>query len=336
MLEKVRQGGEAQIVLVILKEPLAHGLPGGKPSFFFRAYRGFESWFSRSIPNALALQDASELLKETPVMHIESEYRQDGEWLDTGGVAQVRQYGLDILLQTGFTRPRGEIVKTARLGAWYYDPGEEDCHEGEVVVPGRNCALRNNPPGFWEVFEGRPVTPLGLYQALDDKAPVRLLYQSYAATDLLSVNGTCNRVLWKSASFVPLRLKPPAACVRNPGRDDPPDRHYRGYPDGNFREVVPGRPPSAQLAALHHKPVCQAGFSYPMALILRFLRGVRFPGPGWLPNGGRSPRLNLPALKGYRLPGRPSGPIHLWFTGMAFITSFLKSLSIRRTRPTFQ
>jgi hypothetical protein len=206
MLEKVKQSGEAQIVLVVLKEPPSQGFPGRKMPFLYRVYRRVEDWLSHPIPNALTLQDASELLKETPVIRVPVERRRDGEWLDSGSVAQVRQYGLDILLQTGFTRPRGEIYKAARLGVWYYHPGEGNRMGLEIVASTRDQPPRNSPAGFWEVFEGRPVTGYALYQAVDDLDPGRMLYQSYSATDPLSVNGNCNRFLWKSASFVPRAL----------------------------------------------------------------------------------------------------------------------------------
>jgi len=263
MLEKVKQGGKAQIVLVVLKEPPAQGFPGGKLPFLYRVYRKFEDRLSRPIPNALALQDASELLKETPVIRVPVERRQDGEWLDAGSVAQVRQYGLDILLQTGFTRPRGEIYKAARLGVWYYRPGEGSCLGPEIVASERDRSPRNSPPGFWEVFEGRPVTACALYQAVDDLDPGRMLYQSYSATDPLSVNGNCNRFLWKSASFVPRALKTlrhsgetpvgatalaratPGAAQPTPGSGQPP----AGTRPALIREEIPGNAAFAGLLA---------------------------------------------------------------------------------------
>ena len=197
MLEKIKAGAQAEIALVILKKTPVQGVQGKRQPFLYRVYRKVEGRVFRSNPGALALQDISELLKGTPVIRVQTEPGLGGEWLGAGGADEISQSGLDILLQTGFSRPHGDIVKAARLGAWYYGLGE-----GSPDQP-----ARNNPPGFWEVFEARPVTGCALYQVVDDQDPGRLLYQSFSATDPLSVNGNCNRFLWKSASFVARALK---------------------------------------------------------------------------------------------------------------------------------
>ncbi|NNE08270.1 MAG: hypothetical protein HKN20_06875, partial [Gemmatimonadetes bacterium] len=69
-------------------------------------------------------------------------------------VAEIRDHDLDIMLRFGFRIIRGAILETARYGVWSY-------HHGD------NSEYRGGEPGFWEVYEGNPVSGVTL-QVLTD------------------------------------------------------------------------------------------------------------------------------------------------------------------------
>ncbi len=69
-------------------------------------------------------------------------------------IAEIRGHDLDIMLRFGFRIIRGAILDCARYGVWSY-------HHGD------NSEYRGGEPGFWEVFEGNPVSGVTL-QVLTD------------------------------------------------------------------------------------------------------------------------------------------------------------------------
>ena len=194
VLEKIERGGDARIALAVLSDLGDINRQKIEAPFLYRVYRKIEDRVSRPAPNALAVKDATGLLKGVPMLHIKPEQSEDGIRYSSSDLAKIREYQLDVLIDFSLRQIRGEIFTIARLGIWYF----------KWQDPQRS---RDAPPGFWEVFKNQPVTSSALCQKVDDQGHERVIYQSYSATDALSVNYNCNRFLWKSASFIPRKLK---------------------------------------------------------------------------------------------------------------------------------
>ena len=60
-------------------------------------------------------------------------------------VTAVKQHNLDFIMRFAFNILRGEILAAARFGVWSFHHGDPDRYRG-------------TPPGFWEIYNGDPVT----------------------------------------------------------------------------------------------------------------------------------------------------------------------------------
>jgi hypothetical protein len=210
MLEKIEQGEDARISLLILTGPGSTPTPKKKEPLIYQLYLKAESKLSKPVPDALGKRGVQSLTANLPILSWQPFQNEENIDFPPEIIAQIRSFDLDVLINLSSKQLRGDGIRTARFGVWYYAPGD----------PQRT---RTRPPGFWEVFENQPVTRTALYQVVDEKSPGRILYQSFSATDPLSVRGNCNRFLWKSASFVPRKLREirSSGLLRYFNRDEP-------------------------------------------------------------------------------------------------------------------
>ena len=194
MLEKIEQGGDARIGLIIPTGSGCTPTQEKKVPLIYQLYLKAASKLSKPVPDALAKRDVQGLTAHLPILSWQPVQNEECIDFPPEIIAQIRSFDLDVLINFSTKQLRGEGIQIARFGVWYYVPGD----------PQRT---HTSPPGFWEVFENHPVTGITLYQVVDEKSPGRILYQSFSATDPLSVRGNCNRFLWKSASFIPRKLR---------------------------------------------------------------------------------------------------------------------------------
>src|SRR6185436_9927263 len=127
--------------------------------------------------------------------------------LDDADLARLARHRLDVILSF-LPRPLGGgVLSRARYGVWTYHFGEEQpAHDG--------------PDGFWEVVDQAPVTRSAL-RARSGAHHARLLYESWSATDPISVRRSRASCYWKSSAFVLRALRElhdlgPAALERKP------------------------------------------------------------------------------------------------------------------------
>lgn len=124
------------------------------------------------------------------------------ERLEDLSIEFIRQLRPDFVLRFGYGILKGEILNAARFGLWSY-------HHGDPK------SFRGQPPGFWEVFQGRQTAGVILQVLSDQLDAGRILHegtfpvtpQSYAKTrDTLYFGGspfvsrTCRNILsngWK-------------------------------------------------------------------------------------------------------------------------------------------
>ncbi|MEO6445782.1 MAG: hypothetical protein ABIZ91_17215 [Gemmatimonadaceae bacterium] len=83
---------------------------------------------------------------------------QKGKWSQyfrDEDVAAIKSHELDFILKFAFGITRGAILQSARHGVWSFHHDDEEKYRG-------------GPPGFWEIYQGDPVTG-ALLQRLTDR-----------------------------------------------------------------------------------------------------------------------------------------------------------------------
>lgn len=166
-------------------------------------------------PDAFAATDIRAGLQDVPVLAVAPIQTRFIDRFPPEAIASIRQVGLDVLFRFGFRILRGEILSAARCGIWSF-------HHGD------NREYRGSAAGFWELYEGKPVTG-SILQVLSEKLDGgQVLYRSWSATESGSLYASINPMYWKSAEFA-LR------CLQDLHRDG--WDWMRTQPD--FQEVTP-------------------------------------------------------------------------------------------------
>ena len=110
------------------------------------------------------------------------------EYFQTEDVTTIRDCKLDFILRFGFNIIRGEILSAARFGVWSFH------HDDEMIY-------RGGPPGFWEIFNGDPVTG-AIMQRLTDKLDGGIiLKKGYLKTIMHSYRENLNQLLTVSSDW---------------------------------------------------------------------------------------------------------------------------------------
>jgi hypothetical protein len=114
--------------------------------------------------------------------------------LDGGAPGELPRWDLDVLLKLDSTPLAGAGLGSARYGVWAYHYGNPN-------------AYRADPPLFWEIHDGVPVSESVLLRMTTESEPAELIYRSISATDRISLHRSRTRIYWKSAEFVIRKLR---------------------------------------------------------------------------------------------------------------------------------
>lgn len=201
MLATVQQSTYAAVELIVLNDSFT---PSKRSLFskvvrhwdtvLYAAYSKLDDKMFACLPDAFERRDAADMLRDATVMHVTPRRSKHCDWLQDDDVERIRHYHIDVLVRLGFRILRGRILRAARYGVWSY-------HHGD------NAVNRGGPPGFWEVFEGHPVTGSILQMVSEDLDNGTVLCRSFSATDQVSVRRSQNNYYWKSTSFLPRKLQ---------------------------------------------------------------------------------------------------------------------------------
>jgi len=201
MLVTVQHSAYAEVKLIVLndsEEPKRRSLFARVVRnwgiILYLAYCKLEDRVFAPVPNAFEPRNAAELLRDVPVIRAKPRRSKHSDRLEDDDIEKISQYHIDVFVRLGFRILRGRILQAARYGVWSY-------HHGD------NTVNRGVPAGFWEVLEGHPVTGSILQILTEDLDNGTVLCRSFSATDHLSVNRNRNTYYWKSASFLPRKLK---------------------------------------------------------------------------------------------------------------------------------
>jgi hypothetical protein len=129
-------------------------------------------------------------------------------------VSRIRACNLDVLIRFGFNILRGEILQAARFGVWSFHHGDNERYRG-------------SPAGFWEIYEGNPLSGAMLQVLTEDLDAGTVLCQCLVATKP-GLSRVRNRLApyWAANAFIIQKLR---------------ELHERGW-DFVQSRIVPPRP----------------------------------------------------------------------------------------------
>lgn len=202
ILADIQNSDFAETVLVVLndaprqqpKRTLRERL---KTYWIHGLYNRYTRWDyaqHREHPDAFETVDLSELVKEAGVLRVKPLQKGFVDRFDEADIARIREANVDVMFRFGFRIIRGEILNTARYGVWSF-------HHDD------NREYRGAPPGFWEMYEGNPVSGTILQILTDSLDGGHVIYRSLSATDFQSLYLNRNARYWKTADFAIRRLR---------------------------------------------------------------------------------------------------------------------------------
>jgi len=110
------------------------------------------------------------------------------EYLSEEEVNAIRAYDLDFILRFGFNIIRGDVLQSARYGVWSFHHGDES-------------AYRGGPPGFWEIYEGNPISGAVLQRLTGRLDAGHILRRGFLRTLNYSYSRNLNRLLMESTHW---------------------------------------------------------------------------------------------------------------------------------------
>jgi len=198
----IQESSFAQVVLVVLnssphvapKKSWQQRLKTYWTHSLFERYRRWDRQRHRAELDAFEEVDLSRHLKDAAVLPVQPIQKAFVDRFAPEDVARIREANLDVLFRFGFRIIRGEILSCARHGVWSF-------HHAD------NREYRGAPPGFWEMYEGNPLTGSILQVLTESLDGGRVIYRSLSATDFGSLYLTLNPLYWKTAEFAIRRLR---------------------------------------------------------------------------------------------------------------------------------
>jgi hypothetical protein len=202
LVTDIQKSSFAQVVLVVRnaaplvvrKKPLKQRLKTYWTHSLFERYRRWDRQRNRAELDAFEETDLTTFLKDIPILDSTPIQKEFTDRFRPEDIARIREAKLDVLFRFGFRIIRGEILSCAKHGVWSF-------HHGD------NREYRGAPPGFWEIYEGNPVTG-SILQVLNESLDGgRVIYRSLSATNPDSLYSNLNPMYWKTAQFPMRRLR---------------------------------------------------------------------------------------------------------------------------------
>lgn len=202
ILADIHNSEFAEVVLVVLndaprQQPKRSLRERLKTYWIHGLYNRYTRWDyaqHREQPDAFETVDLSEFVSKAGVLRVKPIQKGFVDRFEEADIAHVREANVDVMFRFGFRIIRGEILKTARYGVWSF-------HHDD------NREYRGAPPGFWEMYEGNPVSGTILQILTDSLDGGHVIYRSLSATDFHSLYLNRNARYWKTADFAIRRLR---------------------------------------------------------------------------------------------------------------------------------
>jgi hypothetical protein len=202
ILADIQSSDFAEIVLVLLNDaPLKKSKPtvrGRLKAYWIHGlYNRYTQWDyrrHRQEPDAFEAVDLSQLVKDAEVLPVKPVQKGFVDRFEEADLVRVREANIDVMFRFGFRIIRGDILSSACYGVWSF-------HHDD------NREYRGAPPGFWEMYEGNPVSGTILQILTDTLDGGHVIYRSWSATNFKSLYLNRNARYWKTANFAIRRLR---------------------------------------------------------------------------------------------------------------------------------
>ena len=135
-------------------------------------------------------KDSSDLLKEVSEIVIDPIEKDFIVRFSEEDIAEIKKHSLDIIVNFGFSKLKGDILKTPKYGIWSY-------HMGDASID--NTVIS----GYWEVVRSCPITYSVLEILKEDSKNGTIIYCSRESTYVYSINVNRNRLFWRASLFIP-------------------------------------------------------------------------------------------------------------------------------------
>jgi hypothetical protein len=200
MIETIAAGDYAEIVLIVKrkspsepKKSFAARLKENLRVGFFKLYIKAENLVFKPQPSAFEEKNINALIQSATFLEVDCIEKKYSDYITDTDIAEIKKHDIDVFVRLGFRILRGEILKVAKMGVWSY-------HHGD------NFLYRGGPAGVWE-FLKREKTVGSILQVLtEDLDGGKILYRSWSQV-YTSLNKTINGYYWKTAMFLPRKLK---------------------------------------------------------------------------------------------------------------------------------
>ena len=179
----------ATVFLNTVHPPTDPKLDSGWSYLLYRAYKRFDKNKFLTQADALQHSDISTGIAAWPVQEIQLIYNNGKATFSSDDRQQIITHQLDVILFAGEKGYWGELPRLAKYGLWAFQFGN------------------HLPPAFWEVVEGIPAIPSGLYICADDKDGERQIYGSVAPGDDRSPSRIKNHLYLKTSQFAIRKLE---------------------------------------------------------------------------------------------------------------------------------
>jgi hypothetical protein len=201
ILEDIEHGGYARVEMVIVNDapssrPTLRDRWKQLPILPFIAYTKLDQrlFGSKVDLSAFESRTVDTLLSSAEILRVKPIQKGFSDRFQADDIAKVRAADLDVILRFGFRIIRGDILDTARFGVWSF-------HHDD------NRRYRGGPALFWEMYEGNPESGSMLQILSEQLDGGRVLYRSTSSTNDTSLFLNRNAVYWKTAAFIPRRLR---------------------------------------------------------------------------------------------------------------------------------
>ena len=194
VIEDIQSSGFAWAELVLLNNDSAQRTSSLKTRLhdwnlaLFHLYERWDYKRNRAGDDAMAPTDVSSLLRGVPSISVEFNRKNFAGRIPEDQLTEIRNHDLDVIFRFGFSTLRGENLSAARYGVWSF-------HHGG------NSEEHSSAPLFRELAEWNPVSGSSLQIVADSLDHGRVVYQSYASTDQVSLYSSRNPIYWKTAEF---------------------------------------------------------------------------------------------------------------------------------------
>jgi hypothetical protein len=192
-IDRIVSSEHAEIVLLVIdggteRDPL-QGLP--RESFLHDMYNWLDRRNNQEGIDPLAPMDIPASLDKVGRVYI-MRARGAARTVPEDALRRIKERDLDVLFDIGNVTPLGEVSKLSRYGIWSFSPGDGDTYDGR-------------PPGFWEIYDGIPVTTSHVRRVNNGSSAV--IYRSHSHTVMRSEKRNREQIFHKGISFVPRLLE---------------------------------------------------------------------------------------------------------------------------------